>query len=70
MIPTPTPLPDYSTAPIEIDISLWDSAPTAVQFWNTLPEATVAFQGIIILFLAMAIIMMLIGIGNRITTDE
>lgn len=71
-IPTPTPLP-AAVSPITMpDISLWDSAPTAISFWNhaTFAIAVTALQGIIIIGLALAIIAMLQNIINEITTDD
>ena len=70
MPPTPTPLPNVTTAPIMVDISLWDSAPTAVGVWNMAPDfVTITFQSLIILFLVLAVVMLVVKVVNRLTTD-
>lgn len=66
--PTPVFVPDpnmQTLDPSVLDISLWDSAPTAVGMWNAIPGAvTVFFQALIIIGIAAFIITVLINLLN------
>ena len=70
--PTPTPyVPDPGVQIIEIpDMSLWDSAPSAVGFWNRVPEATTLFQALLIIGIATAFVYIFIGIANQVASDS
>ena len=69
--PTPTPLPPVTAAPIEVDISLWQSAPYAIQAWNTVPAAfTTIFQVLIILMIVGTLTILAINIMNKVTGGD
>ncbi|MEO0565106.1 MAG: hypothetical protein AAF125_23565 [Chloroflexota bacterium] len=72
--PTPTPYvvpPDASSADFTMpDISLWDSAPTAVGIWNEIGPATTVFQALIIIAIATALIFLFANMINRETTID
>jgi hypothetical protein len=67
MIPmTPTPLPP-GIEPLSMpDVSLWDSAPIAIQMWNnpSVSAAVLALQAIIVLGLVLAIGWMIMNAIN------
>ena len=71
MPPTPTPLPPGTPPDLQFpDTSVWDMAPYAIQTWNSFSPVAIAFQGLLILGMAVAIGMMLWRVANEITTKE
>jgi len=70
--PTPTPfIPDPNAVIINMpNISLWDSAPLAVGFWNSFPTATTLFQALIIIGIASVFVTAFIRIANRVASDN
>jgi len=70
MPPTPTPMPVVTSAPITFDFSLWDSAPTSVGVWNMAPDViTVAFQALLLLFLIGLVVMIVIKLISKFTSE-
>lgn len=69
--PTPTPLPMGVSPITPPDVSLWNSAPDAIQFWNMIGayDITIAFQGLIIAGMVFSIFMVVLRLMNRLTSD-
>ncbi|MEO1440945.1 MAG: hypothetical protein AAFV33_11110 [Chloroflexota bacterium] len=69
----PTPTPYIPPPDVEIvnmpELSLWDSAPMAVGFWNEMQPHVILFQALVIIFLVGMLIMMITRIINRETME-
>ena len=70
----PTPTPHIPSPNIDIvqmpEMSLWDSAPMAVGFWNSLEPYTILFQAIIIIFMAGGVLIFIMKAVNFRTTSR
>lgn len=70
----PTPMPYVRPPDVSIvempEMSLWDSAPMAVGFWNEMQPYTVLFQAIIIIFMAGAVLIFIMKAVNARTTSR
>lgn len=67
--PTPTPLPvvDPESVPIEVDVNLWDFAEWGIQFWNRFIVAGQIVQAIVLLLLIGSIVMIIYRESKKIS---
>lgn len=74
-VPTPTLLPTHDL-PINLtiidDMSMWDFAPNAVQFWNmSNRDGFLTFLQVVVFFFVVGVcLMLLVNIINRRITDD
>jgi hypothetical protein len=72
--PTPTLLPTVSPEDVALGLqvppfNLWDSAPTAIQSWNSAAIATSAFQFLVLIGLIYVIFIGLSAYFQRMSDD-
>jgi hypothetical protein len=71
--PTPTTIPPY-TGPAPLTnmsgMSLWEFAPEMVGGWNAAPSVGDGIQFLVTAMIIGGLVMMLIGLVNRVTTEN